>query len=143
MSFSERADFPARLSALPDTAAFARAFCDRLGIGHDDALKLTLIIEELFTNTVEHGYRAESDAPIRIGLALRGGAVTLLYEDSAPRYDPLSSASARPPTLGDEIETRPTGGLGVHLVRELTSNARYAYEDGSNRLWLTLKARST
>jgi len=141
MSFSEQADFPARLAALPDTAAFARSFCDRHGIEHDDALKLTLIIEELFTNTIEHGYRAESDASIRVALASQGGAVTLLYEDSAPRYDPLSNASARASTLGEELDTRSIGGLGVHLVRELTSDARYAYEDGSNRLWLTLKRK--
>jgi serine/threonine-protein kinase RsbW len=141
MSFSEQADFPARFASLPDTAAFARGFCDRHGIGHDDALKLTLIIEELFTNTIEHGYRAESDAPIRIGLASQHGAVALLYEDSAPPYDPLSTVSAQRFALGEELETRPIGGLGVHLVRELTSDARYTYEDGSNRLWLTLKAK--
>ncbi len=141
MSFSEQAEFPARLAALPDTAAFARGFCDRHGIGYDDALKLTLIIEELFTNTIEHGYRAESDARIRIALALHDDAVTLLYEDSAPRYDPLSGASAPPSTPADELEARPIGGLGVHLVRELSSDARYAYQDGSNRLWLTLRRK--
>ena len=141
MPRSERRVFPARFSALPETAAFARGFCDRHGIEPDDALKLTLIIEELFTNTIEHGYRAESDAPIRITLESQDGAVTLLYEDSAPRYDTLASASAEPSTPGEELDTRSIGGLGVHLIRELTSDARYAYEEGSNRLWLTLKRK--
>lgn len=135
---SEQAEFPARLAALPETADFAQAFCQRNGVGRDDALRLTLVIEELFTNTVRHGYRDESDAPIRISLALADGRVTLLYEDSAPRYDPLAHWSATPSGLGAPIESRPVGGLGVYLLGQLVTGARYAYENGSNRLWLEM-----
>ena len=135
---SEQAEFPARLAALPDTAVFAQTFCERNGIGRDDALRLTLVIEELFTNTVRHGYRDENDAPIRISLALADGRVTLLYEDSAPRYDPLAHWSATPSGLGASIESRPVGGLGVYLLGQLVTSARYAYENGSNRLWLEM-----
>ena len=132
----EHAQFPARLGALPDTAAFAQGFCDRNGISHDNALRLTLVIEELFTNTVRHGYRGESDAPIRISLSLAEGRVTLLYEDSAPRYDPLIRLSDTPEGLSSPVEARPVGGLGVYLLGQLVAGARYAYENGSNRLWL-------
>jgi anti-sigma regulatory factor (Ser/Thr protein kinase) len=135
---SAQAEFPARLAALPDTAVFAQAFCERNGIGRDDALRLTLVIEELFTNTVQHGYRDESDAPIRISLAIGDGRVTLLYEDSAPRYDPLAQWSAPPSGLAAPIESRPVGGLGVYLLGQLVAGARYAYENGSNRLWLEM-----
>ena len=65
-------------------------FCDRHRIVRDDCMRLMLIVEELFTNSVEHGYRAENEGPIRVVLAVEGGAVALLYEDSAPRYDPLT-----------------------------------------------------
>jgi len=70
---------------LHDTAAFARAFCDRNGIVHDDAMRLTMIIEELFTNSVEHGYRGESGRPDphRV-IPWKSAAVAVLYEDSAP-----------------------------------------------------------
>jgi anti-sigma regulatory factor (Ser/Thr protein kinase) len=140
MRISEQAVFPARFAALPDTAALAHAFCDRCGIDRDDALRLTLIIEELFTNTIEHGHGGECDAAIRIALSFHEGAVTLLYEDSAPRYDPLSQDSVAASTLEEDIDARSIGGLGVRLVRELASEARYAYEEGNNRLWLTLKS---
>jgi len=140
MTSSEQAVFPARFTALRGTAAFARAFCERNGIDRNDALRLTLVIEELFTNSIEHGHRAECDAPIRVELAMQEGAVTLFYEDSAPRFDPLAEASASPTPIHPSADG-PIGGLGVHLVRELASSARYAYEDGCNRLWLTLKPR--
>ena len=134
--FEERAEFPARLAALRETAAFAQAFCDRYGIGRDRALRLTFVIEELFTNTVRHGYGDESDALIRIALAIGDGRVSLFYEDSAPRYDPLARLSAPPANLAAPPEARTVGGLGLYMLGQLIAGARYAYEEGSNRLWL-------
>jgi serine/threonine-protein kinase RsbW len=131
--------FQARLSAIPETAAFARAFCAGEGLGQDATRRLTLIIEELFTNTVRHGYGDETDAPIRISLALADDCISVLYEDWAPRYDPLGRFSTSPADLEAELEARREGGLGVYLVGQLVASARYAYEDGANRLWLTLK----
>jgi serine/threonine-protein kinase RsbW len=135
---ADQAEFPARLAMLPATAAFARAFCDRHGIARNDALRLTLVIEELFSNTVRHGYGVESEAPIGLTLGVHEGLITLLYEDRAPRFDPLASMAAPPASLTEPIERRPVGGLGVHLLGRLVQGARYSYEDGSNRLWLTL-----
>ena len=123
---------------LPATAAFAQAFCNRHAIVHDDALRLTLIIEELFTNTVEHGYHGDSDALIRVSLALDGNAVTLLYEDRAPPHDPLSRLPDAAVDVDATIGSRPIGGLGMLLVTQLVESARYAREDGCNRLWLKL-----
>lgn len=138
MSTNEQKLFPARLAMLPATAAFVQDFCDRHRIVRDDCMRLMLIVEELFTNSVEHGYRAENEGPIRVVLAVEGGAVALLYEDSAPRYDPLTSLTASPASLTDPVESRPTGGLGVYLVSQLVKRTTYAYEDGCNRMRLTM-----
>jgi serine/threonine-protein kinase RsbW len=137
MPTTEQAVFPARLAALRDTAAFAQRFCERNGLRRDDALRLRLVIEELFTNTVQHGYGVESDAPIRIALSLRDGGLSLLYEDSARAYDPLARPT-EPIAASEPADARPIGGLGLALVRGF-AEARYAYENGTNRLWLTLK----
>jgi serine/threonine-protein kinase RsbW len=134
----DRAEFPARLASLPATAAFVGAFCDRHRIHRGDAQRLTLVIEELFSNTVRHGYGGDSDAPIGITLAMRDGRVALLYEDRAPHFDVAAAMAAPPASLTEPPETRPVGGLGVHLVGRLVAHARYAYEGGCNRLWLTL-----
>jgi serine/threonine-protein kinase RsbW len=141
MSTLEQKQFPARLAMLHDTAAFARTFCDRHGIVHDDAMRLTMIIEELFTNSVEHGYRGESDAPIRIALSVEIGGIGVLYEDSAPRYDPITRLTTPPESIARPVESRPAGGLGVYLVGHLVDESSYAYEDGCNRLRLTMPRR--
>ena len=134
----ERRVFAARRAALPAAAAFVDAFCDRNRIGRADALRLTLVVEELFTNSITHGYGAECDAPIEIALAAAPGEIALLYEDAARPYDPLSRYAAAPDHLLGTVESRPAGGLGIHLVRELVASARYAREAERNRLWLRM-----
>ena len=134
----ERRVFAASLGALPAAAVFIDAFCARNGVESADALRLMLVVEELFTNSVKHGYGGESDAPVELTLAAAPGEITLLYEDEAPAYDPLAQLPAAPDHLHGTVETRPTGGLGVHLIRELVTNARYAREAGRNRLWLRM-----
>jgi len=126
------------MAALSAAAAFTRDFCERHDVGRDDALRLTLIVEELFSNTVRHGYGRDSDESVRIALAVRDRRVAMLYEDRAPPFDPLARMSAPPESLADPVETRAVGGLGVHLLGQLVDDAHYAYEHGSNRLWLTL-----
>lgn len=137
----EQAVFPARVAALRDTAAFVQRFCEDRGIGREDALRLTLLVEELFTNTVQHGHGGESSAPIRVALELRDGCVRMVYEDTAPRYDPTERWDDGEPVPDAPPEARPVGGLGLALLRSLAVEARYAYEGGMNRVWLTLPCR--
>jgi serine/threonine-protein kinase RsbW len=139
MATGEERVFAARLALLHEAVAFAQDYCDRHGIGLRDASRLTLIIEELFTNTVHHGYRAECDLPIRIALATEDATITLRYEDAAPAHDPLARLPALPASVATPFESRPIGGLGVFLVGVLAESACYAFENGCNRLWLRLR----
>ena len=139
MDGGEERSFAAQLARLPDTAAFVETFCQRHGVGHADALRLTLVVEELFTNSVVHGYRGDSDAPIRLVLAKDNDAVALLYEDCAPPYDPLSRSPEAATDPDATLGSRAIGGLGTLLVTQLAASARYARENGCNRLWLRLR----
>ena len=139
MTAEEQRLFKARMDALSEATIFVERFCALHRVERPDLLRLTLIVEELFTNTVMHGYGKESDAPIHISLRHEGDAVGLLYEDAAPRYDPLLEISAPAADLSASVESRPIGKLGVHLIRQLTEDARYTHEDGRNRLWLRLR----
>ena len=139
-STDDARELTARHASLADAAAFAHGFCTRHRIERSLELKLTLVLEELITNTVEHGFGIESDAPIRVALQASDAGLSLLYEDTAPRFDPLAHDAGTPAGVDDPFEARPLGGLGIHLVGRLVRDARYAYEDGRNRLWLTLRS---
>ena len=65
--------------------------------------------------------------------------VTLVYEDAAPSFDPLSRPPVPPAELAASVESRPVGGLGIHLVKQLVASAHYAREDGRNRLRLGIR----
>jgi len=134
----EQRQFTASLASLPETASFVEAFCARCALPRPAVLRLTFIVEELFTNTVLHGYGADSDACIGVTLAAEGIDVVLLYEDAAPRYDPIARWADAPPSLAGPPESRTVGGLGVYIVSRFVADARYAYEEGINRLWLRI-----
>ncbi len=51
---------------MAEIRTFVEDACTTAGIGREDCLKLLLIVEELFTNTVTHGYREESESPVWI-----------------------------------------------------------------------------
>ena len=131
--------FAARMTSLPDATGFVEGFCRQHGIGRDDQLRLTLVVEELFTNTVEHGHGGDSDAPIRLNLRVAAAELALFYEDAAPPFDALAHLAEQPPGLDEPLGTRSAGGLGIHLVQQLATSARYAHEDGRNRLWIVLR----
>lgn len=131
-------ELPARYSALADTAEMAFAFCERNGVSRQVGVRVRLIVEELFTNTIRHGYGGESDATIRIELAMIEGYVALSYEDSAPAYDLPSRLSALESSDVRTLGSPPTN-LGTFLIRELAYGLHYAYENGRNRLWLVMR----
>ena len=56
-----------------------------------------------------------------------------IVDDGKP-FDPFSDAP--PPDLDSSVADRPTGGLGIHLVRRLMDEAHYRREDGGNRVVL-------
>lgn len=130
------ASFPARLGELGRINAFLKDFCSREGIGHDHCLRLNLVVEELFTNTVRHGHRGDCDAPVWLKVASLPDAVRITYEDDAPAFNPYALFGSTPDTT---LSLRRIGGLGVLLTRELASTRDYAYLFGRNRIRLTLK----
>ena len=113
---------------------FLESFFARAGLPHDDGLRVNLVLEELFTNTVRHGYRGECDAPIWVGLRMTGGALQVTYEDSAPPFNPYVGLPDFAPDA--TLRSRRIGGLGVLLTRKLASSRDYAYLYGRNRIRL-------
>lgn len=136
MTPCERRHYRAKLEIVPETTAFVEAFCDAHGIGHDDRLRVVLIVEELVTNTVLHGHA--SGAPISLTLARDARSVTLLYEDKAPAFDPTPWLSHSHDALDEEVSARPVGNLGLRLIGQFATGFRYAREGEHNRLWITV-----
>jgi len=132
--------FPARRDALPRVDAFLGEVCSEAGLGRDTCLRLTLLVEELFTNTVVHGHGGDSEAPVRIECEVSPGRVALTYEDTGPAHDPFARVIA--PDAGAGVEERPVGGLGVLLVSEMAQQVEYRRAGDRNRISLVIATRS-
>lgn len=128
--------FPARLDRLRALRDFLERFCAEAGVGRDPCLRANLVLEELFTNTVRHGYRGETDSPIWVTLASNGKTLNLTYEDTAPPFNPYGKPPDAPPDT--TVKMRKIGGLGVLLTRRMAVSREYAYLYGRNRIRLAL-----
>lgn len=126
------------MPCLRDAAAFVDSFCRSQGIAANDRLRLTLMIEELFTNAVRHGHGGDSDAPIRLTLAASPTEIFVLYEDAAPAFDPSARVAQSAADLEADLEDRPVGGFGIALVARMASSLAYVRENDMNRLRLVL-----
>lgn len=133
--------FTAKFDAVVETAAFVATFCRRHGVDSGDALRVTLVVEELFLNIVMHGYGGEGEGTVRLALALEERDVLVICEDRAPAYDPRPALERVPADLDEPLETRGVGGLGQFLVGQLVSAAHYERAGDANRVTLRLARR--
>jgi anti-sigma regulatory factor (Ser/Thr protein kinase) len=119
------------MDELPRLNDAVAAFVAREGVPERDAYELALVLEELFTNIVSYAFDAPESQAIEVGLERRDGAVLVHLADSGRPFDPRS---VPPPDLEADLDHRPIGGLGIHLVRRLTEELAYERRAGINHL---------
>jgi len=123
------------LNRMHDLVEFATSFAVRHGVPDRERYRLLVILDELFSNVVRYGYPAEARGSITFYLSRNdGNQLEIVVEDNGRPFDPLSVPE---PDFDRPADARPTGGLGIHLVRSLVDNARYFRREGANRLVLT------
>jgi serine/threonine-protein kinase RsbW len=127
------------MDSMAEIRTFVEGACTSAGIGREDCLKLLLIVEELFTNTVTHGYRGESESPVWMGFLPSEAGFVLRYEDAAPPHNPFGHF--RPAETTVPVAKQPVGGLGLRLIRSLVTDASYDREGERNCIRLTFAVR--
>lgn len=100
--------------------------------GDEDAAgDLVLAVNEAVTNSLLHGYH-EQPGMVAICVEANGRDLQVRLLDDAPPFDPTS---VPPPDISLPLEDRPLGGLGVHMMRQLSDELLYQLtETGENEL---------
>ena len=101
---------------------------------HDLAFAANLCLEELITNTILYGLKGAADRFIHVRISISNEGLEILLKDDAPQFDPFKQAPS--PNLESDINKRPIGGLGVHLVKTLMDDVHAYYDDSGNLLVL-------
>ena len=99
--------------------------------------RIELALEELFTNTVRHGYGCECESPVWLQASHSPSGLRLVYQDAAPAFDPLSHAYQ-----ANRIQSEcAPGGFGLHIARCLADDIAYQRSGGRNIVILTFAHR--
>jgi serine/threonine-protein kinase RsbW len=140
MSESHLHRFPARLEAFEAIRERLEMSVSALNWQSGDIHRCTLVLEELFTNSVKYGKPADANNHVYVGIIPAADrSIALTYEDRAPQYDPFAEVSSA--HTNPDINMRGIGGLGVPLILRLTEQARYTALPVGNRITLVFRPR--
>lgn len=123
-------EFPATLPAFERMCAWLGDWGSEQGLSEEVVHDLRLVAEELFVNIVHYGGLARGSL-ITLLLARNRDEMAMEFIDAGTPWNPLADAPA--PELGQDSAETEIGGLGVHLVCELTQEQRYRRLLSENR----------
>jgi serine/threonine-protein kinase RsbW len=127
--------FPAKVANLDAVNAFVEECADCFGLDAGKKFGVLLALEEVFVNICSYAY-ADGQGDARITCMDDGGVFVLEISDRGRPFNVLSNPD---PDTKLDIEDRPIGGLGIHLVRKLSDGASYLRQDDWNILRMEFK----
>jgi anti-sigma regulatory factor (Ser/Thr protein kinase) len=125
---------PGAMEAIRPATEQAEAWLASHMVSFEAMYLVSLAIEELVSNCVKYGYVDSREHVIDILLCIDDRALRIEVIDDGNPFNPLEAPR---PDLSLPIEERPIGGLGLHLLRELSDDVNYERKNGRNRLTLT------
>ncbi len=116
---------------------FVESFGRTHDLSEDDVASLNLILDEVVTNVIRHGYEDAGDHDIHVSMGFHERTITIEVVDDGKPFNPLTDAPA--PKFDVPIEERPIGGLGVYIVRATVDALTYRRDAGRNVVTMTKK----
>jgi anti-sigma regulatory factor (Ser/Thr protein kinase) len=103
------------------------------GLPAETVFEIKLALEELIVNVILHGYEDDAEHQIAVEIRLTDEELTMTIEDDGKPFNPLEFRSEN---IERPFDERETGGMGIHLVRQLMDEVSYQREQGRNVLFL-------
>ena len=117
---------------LVDIASFVEECCQPAAPDARAMYQITLAVDETCTNVLEHAYGGEA-GPLRIEVEAEPGLVTIRVRDWGAPFDP-TAAPPLDPSL--PLHQRPTGGMGIHIIRQVMDEVAHTPREDGNCLLL-------
>jgi len=114
-------------------------FLSEEGVSDRTIHHVRLVIEELVSNIVRYAYDDQSAHQIQVDVRTEPRRVAVTIEDSGRPFDPNN---APPPPIHEPLQERRMGGLGIFLVKKLTSELTYTRVEDRNRVRATIERAS-
>ncbi|MFN5698248.1 MAG: SpoIIE family protein phosphatase [Cyanobacteriota bacterium] len=123
-------------AGLKQLRAAVADYCQREGIELRLQRHLKVIVDELVSNLLLHATaQGGRELLIEVELDRTVEGLRLQMRDNGQPFNPLDAPEA---DVASALEDRPIGGLGLHLVRQLSRSLTYCRDGSSNVLTLEL-----
>jgi serine/threonine-protein kinase RsbW len=143
-SGARTSSFPGTVTGVIDALRWIETLAAAEHFPEELAFDIQVCVEELFSNLVRHGGGQWSDDPAATGsshtsirmsitVAVASGHVIVVLEDNGAPFD---VAAAPPKQVDRPLEAARPGGLGIQLIKTLSSELVYEHVNGLNRTTL-------
>lgn len=134
----DKLSFSTKSNALVSSISnFIERYCQSHGIESDILNNALVVTDEVISNIQK--YSNNSDSAIDISCKVYSSSpqeLTLEIQDNGIHFNPLDEEV---PDLEIPVEEREIGGLGLYLIKSLTSEQRYQRVKDNNLLQLMFK----
>jgi anti-sigma regulatory factor (Ser/Thr protein kinase) len=89
-----------------------------------------LALEEHLTNLMKYGFADNLEHQIKVRFSLPADFVVEVEDDGRP-FNPLNQPEV---DITTPLDSKPIGGLGIHLMRRCMDHLEYHSHDGKNVL---------
>lgn len=105
-------------------------FCVNYTEDSEKVLRLSLCIEEMAGNIVQHGFKDKKGHSIDIRIIIDKDSIIFRMRDDGIAFNPIQYA--------DEIRTGEDQTLGIQMIRKIAKNMEYSNAIGLNNLMIEL-----
>jgi anti-sigma regulatory factor (Ser/Thr protein kinase) len=112
--------FRGTLAGYADAAVVLRQLLDAEQLNASTRYNVELAFEEIVTNIIRHG---SPRADVDVAVAVEPEEVVLTFVDDGTLFDPSVPPD---PALPASLDEARVGGLGLYMVRHLSSRMTYA-----------------
>ena len=122
---------------LDEVLGFVDEVLEANGCSPSVMMQLDVAVEEIYVNIAHYAYRPDiGKATITSSFDPVSRELTLVFEDSGKKFDPLAKED---PDISLPVEERQIGGLGIFMVKKSMDKVMYEYKDNKNILTIIKK----
>ncbi len=110
-----------------------QAVIDKQNISFEQAMPLFLSAEEAFVNICSYAYpNSQGDIIVKIQYTsdTQSTTITVVFEDFGVAFDPKEFDDIT--NSEQNLKNHIPGGLGIHLIKQMTDSISYSRTDGKN-----------
>ena len=119
------------ISEISRLEGFMETVAEESGIDMSTTSAINLAIEEAVANVINYAYPEGVAGPVELSFKYAPHSLTFVLTDCGKAFDPTAAPEV---DITADADSRPIGGLGIHLVRNIMDSVSYKRQDGKNIL---------